>query len=46
MLRKPSGAIFALVMLVAGAAPAQTLINAGGATFPAPIYSKWFDEFG
>jgi phosphate transport system substrate-binding protein len=23
----------------------QTLINAAGATFPAPIYSKWFDEY-
>jgi len=24
---------------------AQTLINGAGATFPYPIYSKWFDEF-
>jgi phosphate transport system substrate-binding protein len=23
----------------------QVLINAGGATFPYPIYSKWFDEY-
>ena len=23
----------------------QTLINGAGATFPYPIYSKWFDEF-
>ncbi len=30
-----------------GAAPqsAGTLINGAGATFPYPIYSKWFDEF-
>jgi phosphate transport system substrate-binding protein len=24
---------------------AQTVINAGGATFPYPIYSKWFNEY-
>jgi len=28
-----------------GALSAQTLINGAGATFPYPIYSKWFDEF-
>jgi phosphate transport system substrate-binding protein len=26
-------------------ASAQTLINAAGATFPYPIYSKWFDTY-
>src|SRR6266404_211078 len=26
-------------------APAQLLINGAGATFPYPIYSKWFDEY-
>jgi len=32
--------------LTAGAASAQqVLINAGGATFPYPMYSKWFDEY-
>src|SRR5580658_5128845 len=37
----------ALVALVglAGAASAQTLINGAGATFPEPMYSKWFSEF-
>jgi phosphate transport system substrate-binding protein len=25
--------------------PAQMLINGAGATFPYPIYSKWFDEY-
>jgi len=30
--------------LVAGVA-AQTQINGAGATFPNPIYSKWFDEY-
>jgi phosphate transport system substrate-binding protein len=33
----------ALTMGVASAQ--QVLINAGGATFPYPIYSKWFDEY-
>ncbi len=37
----------ALVLLgfLAGAVCGQTLINGAGATFPYPIYSKWFDEF-
>ena len=26
-------------------APAQMLMNGAGATFPYPIYSKWFDEY-
>jgi phosphate transport system substrate-binding protein len=26
-------------------APAQLLINGAGATFPYPIYAKWFDEY-
>jgi len=43
MIRKVSGAILALV-LIAGVASAQT-ITAGGATFPYPMYSKWFDEY-
>src|SRR5215813_2106549 len=29
----------------AGRADAQMLINGAGATFPYPIYSKWFDEY-
>jgi phosphate transport system substrate-binding protein len=37
----------ALVALAVGAAWAQNgmLINGAGATFPYPIYSKWFDEY-
>src|SRR5579863_10541715 len=32
--------------LTVGAASAQqVLINAGGATFPYPMYSKWFDAY-
>jgi phosphate transport system substrate-binding protein len=34
--------VFALVC--AGAMPAET-INAAGATFPAPLYQRWFEEF-
>jgi phosphate transport system substrate-binding protein len=36
------------LVLVASASPgvvAQMLINGAGATFPYPIYSKWFDEY-
>ena len=32
-------------LLTAGAAHAQMLINGAGATFPYPIYSKWFNEY-
>src|SRR6202140_4469433 len=35
-----------LAALTTGVASAQQiLINAAGATFPYPIYSKWFDEY-
>ena len=37
-----------LAMLLAGCAgqsSKQVTLNAAGATFPAPIYSKWFDEY-
>jgi phosphate transport system substrate-binding protein len=35
-----------VLLLVAGAAAQQTMkINGAGATFPFPIYSKWFDEY-
>jgi phosphate transport system substrate-binding protein len=33
------------VCAMAGAANAETLINGAGATFPYPIYSKWFSEY-
>jgi phosphate transport system substrate-binding protein len=35
----------ALAALAAPAAHAQMLINGAGATFPQPIYAKWFDEY-
>jgi phosphate transport system substrate-binding protein len=37
---------FLLVSILASApAHAQMLMNGAGATFPYPIYSKWFDEY-
>src|SRR6266511_872320 len=30
---------------ISATANAQMLINGAGATFPYPIYSKWFDEY-
>jgi phosphate transport system substrate-binding protein len=39
--------ILAVVLLtgVSASASAQLMINGAGATFPYPIYSKWFDEY-
>jgi phosphate transport system substrate-binding protein len=34
-----------LGLLSIGGASAQMLINGAGATFPQPIYTKWFDEY-
>jgi len=34
-----------LSLILAPAAPAQLLINGAGATFPYPVYAKWFDEY-
>ena len=39
------GAVAALAILTI-ALHAKVLINAAGATFPYPIYGKWFEEFG
>lgn len=38
-------AAIAAALLTSVVAPAQVLINGAGATFPYPIYAKWFDEF-
>jgi phosphate transport system substrate-binding protein len=35
----------ALALTACSSGPQQTLIVGGGATFPTPIYSKWFDEY-
>src|SRR5205823_2151658 len=39
--------LFSVIALLALALPvvAQTKLNAAGATFPYPIYSKWFNEY-
>ena len=33
------------ILLINGAASAEILINGAGATFPYPLYSKWFSEY-
>ena len=33
------------VTVAAGSASAETLVNGAGATFPYPLYSKWFSEY-
>jgi phosphate transport system substrate-binding protein len=33
------------VTVLAGMASAQTLINGAGASFPYPMYTKWFDSY-
>ncbi len=38
-------ALFLSLMLVSWSVSASTLINGAGATFPYPLYSKWFSEF-
>jgi phosphate transport system substrate-binding protein len=35
----------ATMVVTADAANAETLINGAGATFPYPLYSKWFSEY-
>jgi len=37
--------ILLLTLLAGGPVHAQTLINGAGATFPYPLYSKWFDVY-
>jgi phosphate transport system substrate-binding protein len=37
--------VFCCVALLAGCALAQTKLNGAGATFPNPIYQKWFSEY-
>jgi len=42
-MKKP--VLAALAAALATAASAQTLINGAGATFPYPLYSKWFSDY-
>ena len=49
MIRTIKKAFFTLALVAAvggaGQANAETLINGAGATFPYPLYSKWFTEY-
>jgi phosphate transport system substrate-binding protein len=46
MKRKLYGLLTTTVLFsVVVTTPAQLLINGAGATFPYPLYSKWFDEY-
>ena len=45
MLKKISLLVTACLMATASLAGAETLINGAGATFPYPLYSKWFSEY-
>src|ERR1039457_1225371 len=38
-------AVLLVVGTIAVAQSGQVLLNAAGATFPSPIYSKWFDVY-
>jgi phosphate transport system substrate-binding protein len=42
-----AAALGAVILVLGGLRPAsaQTLINGAGATFPYPLYSKWFDVY-
>jgi phosphate transport system substrate-binding protein len=44
-LRSGISVLMGLALLGQGVGHAATLVNGAGATFPYPIYSKWFDEF-
>lgn len=46
-MKKISGVLLCLCLAVAMCAWAQDpmLVNGAGATFPYPVYSKWFDEY-
>src|SRR5881392_3545951 len=46
MMNQTLLALVGAAVVVAGAAAQQKIqINGAGATFPYPIYSKWFDEY-
>ncbi|MEO8026277.1 MAG: phosphate ABC transporter substrate-binding protein PstS [Bryobacteraceae bacterium] len=45
MTRRAWGAALAAVFLSEAEAARNVLINAAGATFPYPMYSKWFDRY-
>jgi phosphate transport system substrate-binding protein len=43
--RNALASLLGVALLVCGAAAQKVQINGAGATFPNPIYSKWFDEY-
>src|SRR5437868_13058250 len=43
-MKVPISSLFLTIIALADAS-AQMTINGAGATFPYPIYSKWFDEY-
>src|SRR5271170_1380556 len=45
MIRRAIWASFALALSTGIVSAQQVLINGAGATFPYPMYSKWFDEY-
>src|SRR5438046_1315849 len=45
MMKKLLAAFACVTLLVAGLTAQNVQINGAGATFPNPIYSKWFDEY-
>src|SRR5213594_4172242 len=46
IMHKMLASLTGVVLLVCGAAAQQKMqINGAGATFPYPIYSKWFSEY-
>src|SRR6188768_2388813 len=44
-IKKAVAVLTCATALVAGVAAQNVQINGAGATFPYPIYSKWFDEY-
>jgi len=44
-MKKLALSVFLVLGLVAAASAQNMLLNAAGATFPYPIYSKWFDVY-
>lgn len=44
MVKRATFVLFCLCFFI-GAATAQTTLNGAGATFPNPIYQKWFSEY-
>jgi phosphate transport system substrate-binding protein len=44
-MKRIAGIFLAALLLASWASAQALLINGAGATFPNPIYSKWFDEY-